>query len=108
MLGWVKGDPDARVGFLLSFFPILEKKGEIWIWHPALQKLAKLFGRSKRFRDALRLRIYPSSWGGSLNAHLTSFQEPLAQWADDPALGDWAGTMLDNVTRSLSENFHGR
>ena len=108
MLSWVTADPDARIGFLLTFFPILEKHGEIWTWHPALQKLAKLYGRSKRFRDALRLRIFPSSWGGSLNPHLTSFKAPLAQWANDPVLGDWAGTVLDNVTRSLTDNFYGR
>lgn len=108
MLDWVSGDPDGRIGFLLSFFPILEQKADGWIWHPALQKLAKHYGRSKRFRDALRLRIYPSSWGGSLNPHLTSFKAPLAAWTNDPVLGDWASTMLDAVNRSLEDNFYGR
>lgn len=108
MLDWVKADPDARIGFLLTFFPILEQKGETFAWHPALQQLAKLYGGRKRFRDALRLRIYPSSWGGSLNAHLTSFKAPLAVWANDRVLGDWASGMLDNVERSLADNFYGR
>jgi len=108
ILDWVASDPDGRIGFLLSFFPILEQKDGAWAWHPALQQLAKLYGRSKRFRDALRLRIYPSSWGGSLNPHLTSFKAPLAAWADDPVLGDWASTMLNNVTGSLESDFYGR
>ena len=104
MLYWVAIDPDGRIAFLLTFFPILEQKDDEWIWHPALQKLATLYGSSKRFGEALRLRIYPSSWGGSLNPHLTSFKAPLASWINDPALGDWAGTMLENVNRSLERN----
>lgn len=108
MLDWVVGDPDGRIAFLLSFFPILEQKDDGWVWHPALQRLAKLHGRSTRFRDALRLRIYPSSWGGSLNPHLTSFRAPLKSWTDDPVLGNWASAMLDAVNRSLEDNFYGR
>lgn len=106
MLDWVSGDPDGRVGFLLTFFPVLEQKDGVWTWHPALQKLALLYGYSKRFRDALRLRIYPSSWGGSLDPHLTSFIAPLAAWADDPDLGDWASIMLDSVARSMEDDFY--
>ncbi|MBZ9938980.1 hypothetical protein LB518_21970 [Mesorhizobium sp. BR1-1-16] len=105
MLEWVAADPDGRIAFLLTFFPILEQKDGEWTWHPALQKLAKLYGGRKRFRDALRLRIYPNSWGGSLNPHLTSFKAPLASWTNDSVLGDWAGTMLDYVTRSLESEF---
>lgn len=108
MLDWVKADPDARIGFLLTFFPILEQKGEVFSWHPALQQLAKLYGGRKRFRDALRQRIYPSSWGGSLNPHLSSFEEPLAAWTKERAIGAWATSMLDNVQRSLENNFYGR
>jgi len=108
MLNWVAGNPDSRVAFLLTFFPILEQSEGEWAWHPALQMLAKLYGSKKRFQDALRLRIYPSSWGGSLNPHLTTFKAPLASWADDPVLGDWANTMLDNVERSLESDFYRR
>ena len=108
MLDWVAADPDGRIAFLLTFFPILEQKGNEWTWHPALLRLATLYGGTKRFREALRLRIYPNSWGGSLNPHLTSFKAPLASWANDAVLGDWAGTMLDNVNRSLERDFFGR
>jgi len=108
MLDWVKIDPDARIGFLLTFFPVLEQKDGAFVWHPALQQLAKLYGGRKRFRDALRQRIYPSSWGGSLNPHLTSFKAPLASWTKDRALGAWATSVLDSVTRSLESNFYGR
>jgi hypothetical protein len=108
MLEWGAGDPDNRIGFLVSFFPVLEEKNGAFTWHPALQKLARLYGGSKRFRDALRLRIYPSSWGGSLNPHLTSFVAPLSVWTEDRILGDWANTMLENVTQSLGSDFYGR
>lgn len=108
MLDWVKVDPDARLGFLLTFFPILEQQEDVFVWHPVLQLLAELYGDRKRFRDALRLRIYPGSWGGSLNAHLTSFKAPLSTWVKDRALGDWAISMLDSVVRSLESNFYGR
>lgn len=106
MLAWVAADPDGRIAFLVTFFPILEQKGGEWTWHPALQELAKLYGGRKRFRDALRRRIYPSSWGGSLKPHLMSFTEPLASWSNDAALGDWAATMLDGVNRSLESKIY--
>ncbi|MFD2053743.1 hypothetical protein ACFSQT_11810 [Mesorhizobium calcicola] len=108
MLDWAVEDPDRRVAFLISFFPILQQQGEGWTWHPALQQLAHLYGASKRFQAALRLRIFPSSWGGSLNAHLTSFKDPLATWVDDPTLGDWASGMLEVVNRSLEDGLYGR
>lgn len=108
MLDWVKADPDARIGFLLTFFPILEQNGEVFAWHPALQQLAKLYGGRKRFREALRQRIYPSSWGGSLNPHLSSFKAPLKAWTADRVIGDWATGMLDSVERSLENDFYGR
>jgi hypothetical protein len=108
MLDWVKADPDARIGFLLTFFPILEQNGEVFAWHPALQQLAKLYGGRKRFREALRERIYPSSWGGSLNPHLSSFKAPLKAWTADCVIGDWATGMLASVERSLENDFYGR
>lgn len=106
MLDWVAKDPDGRVAFLVSFFPILEQREKGWIWHPAFQALADLYGASKNFRAALRARIFPSSWGGSLNAHLTSFLAPLASWFDDPILGEWASSMHNMVTRSLEQDFY--
>lgn len=106
MLEWVAANPDGRIAFLVTFFPILEQKGSEWTWHPALQDLAKLYGDRKRFRDALRRRIYPSSWSGSLKPHLMSFKEPLASWSNDAVLGDWAATMLDGVNRSLESEIY--
>lgn len=107
MLGWVAADPDGRIAFLLTFFPILEQKSGEWTWHPALQDLAKLHGGRKRFYDALRRRIYPSSWSGSLKPHLMSFTAPLASWSNDAVLGDWAAMMLDSVNRSLESEIYG-
>ena len=108
MLDWVAKDPENRIAFLVSFFPVLRQDGDDWTWHPALQQVADLYGSSKRFQAALRARIFPSSWGGSLNAHLTSFKAPLAAWADDASLGDWATGMIEIVDHALADGFHGR
>lgn len=108
MLDWVAGDPDERIGFVVTFFPILERKEDLWVWHPALQTLGRRYGRSKVFRNALGQRIYPTSWGGSLNPHLTSFLEPLASWSNDRLIGDWASRMHDKVKRSLESGHYGR
>ena len=108
MLDWVKDDPDGRIGFLVSFFPILEQTENGWTWHPALQRLADLYGSSKRFRAALSGRIFPSSWGGSLNAHLTSFKAPLAAWIEVPALADWANSTLESIKARLEDEFFQR
>lgn len=106
ILNWVAGDPDDRIGFLLGFYPILEGQDGNWSWHPALRQLAGSFGDRKAFRTALRARIFPSSWGGSLNAHLTSFKAPLAAWAKDAVLGDWARATLLAVENSLESGFY--
>jgi len=106
MLEWAEQDVDARIGFLVSFFPILEQDGEAHRWHPALQQLADRFGGSTRFRKALRSRIFPSSWGGSLNAHLTSFKKPIEAWCDRPELRDWAQSTLDQIDHRLAERFY--
>jgi hypothetical protein len=106
MLDWVAADPEGRIDFLLSFFPILKPKGEEWTWHPALLKLATDYGKIRQFQESLRRRIYPSSWSGSLKPHLTSFQAPLYSWTTDPALGNWSRLMLDSIDRSLEHEFY--
>ncbi|WP_310116762.1 hypothetical protein [Azospirillum sp. BE72] len=97
MLEWVQQDPEGRIAFLLSFYPILEQVDDAWTWHPALQELADLYGRLAQFRNALRSRMLPSSYGGSLEEHLRSFQVPLASWAKHPQLGNWSGRMLSDI-----------
>lgn len=104
MLDWVAQDPDGRIGFLISFFPILEQQGEDWSWHPAFQQLADLHKGTKRFERALRSRIFPRGWGGSLHAHLTSFKTPLLAWTDDPILGDWASATLEDIDNWLKND----
>lgn len=105
MLSWVDADPDNRLGFLLSFYPILEFQDGQWSWHPALQELANLYGGQRQFRASLRARIFPSSWGGSLREHLSSFKDPLTAWTIDPILGDWASTTLQKVDAWLEDEF---
>lgn len=105
MLDWVQRDPEGRIPFLVSFFPILEQREDEWTWHPALQQLADRYGGSKRFRAALRSRIFPNSWSGSLNPHLTGFRSPLAAWISNPELGDWASSTLEAIEQSLKNEF---
>jgi len=105
MLEWLRHDPEGRIGFLVSFFPILEQRENGWTWHPDLRQLVKCYGGSKRFKRALHSRIFPSSWGGSLDAHLTSFKVPLAEWIDDPNLGEWASNTLETVNQALGDKF---
>jgi hypothetical protein len=105
MLNWADQDPDARTPFLVSFFPTVEQREGVWSWHLELQALADRYGASKPFRAALRRRIFPNSWSGSLNPHLTSFKEPLATWTSHDSLGDWASSTLEVINRSLDDEF---
>lgn len=103
MLDWADHDQDARAPFLVSFFPTVEQREGVWSWHPALQRLADRYASSKPFRVALRRRIFPSSWSGSLNPYLARFRTPLAEWISHGSLGDWANATLEAVNRSLDD-----
>lgn len=105
MLAWADHDPETRAPFLVSFFPTVVQNEGVWSWHPALQALADRYGASKPFCAALRRRIFPSSWSGSLNPHLTSFKNPLATWTSHGQLGDWASSTLEEVNRSAESEF---
>lgn len=105
LLTWVNADPEARLGFVLSFYPILVQKDETWVWHPALERLASRYGASPAFRAALRARIFPRSWSGSLGGHLASFLAPLASWEAHAALGEWSERMRTDIeSRSEGED----
>lgn len=106
MLTWVDAGPDDRLDFLLSFYPVLENDAGRWKWHPALQELAAKYGGQRQFRTSLRARIFPSSWGGSLREHLSSFQQPLETWVNDPIIGDWAAATLQKIDAWLADDFH--
>lgn len=99
---WAAGDPKTRIAFLVSFFPILErsKEGDI-DWHPAFQRLLNRFEDVRALRYALRARIFPRSWSGSLNAYIEPFIAPLKAWKDHPIWGLWATETLDAINRSL-------
>lgn len=97
ILDWVADDPANRVAYPMSFYPMLGQDGESWHWHPATEKLANLYGMLKPFRAALRARILPSSYSGSLEDHVRRFLEPLAAWATHPMLGSWATSLLGDL-----------
>lgn len=101
MTQWADADPDNRAGFLVGAYPILQRNDDGWRWHPAFQDLADRYGASRTFRAALRARILPSSWGGSLTAHLEAFKTVLGTWKRDPTLGDWAMATAEVVDRWL-------
>jgi hypothetical protein len=108
ILDWVSGDPANRVAYPISFYPILGQDGESWHWHPATEKLADLYGTLKPFRVALRARILPSSYGGSLEEHLRRFLEPLEAWSTHPMLGNWATSLLGDLKYWLDDEIRRR
>jgi hypothetical protein len=99
---WAAVDPKTRIAFLVSFFPILERSedGDIQ-WHPAFQRLLDRFHDVRALQHALRARIFPRSWSGSLEAYLEPFIAPLTAWKDQPIWGLWATETLDDINRSL-------
>lgn len=101
LTGWAAADPEKRIAFLVSFYPLLDLSQTLPAWHPALLGLASQFGETKAFQNALRRRISPSSWAGSLSAYLEPFFEPLAAWADHPSLGFWSHETRDILDRRL-------
>lgn len=97
ILDWVAEDAANHVAYPISFYPMLQQDDESWCWHPATEKLANLYGTLKPFRAALRARILPSSYSGSLEDHLRRFLEPLATWATHPMLGSWATSLRGDL-----------
>ena len=99
---WAAVDPKARIAFLISFVPILERSEEGDIdWHPAFQRLVDRFEDVRALRYALRERIFPRSWSGSLDAYLEPFIAPLTAWREHPTWGLWATETLDDINRAL-------
>jgi hypothetical protein len=97
ILDWVADDPDNRLGFPLSFYPLLKEEGELWKWDPKIQELADLYGDLKALRVGLRSRILPSSYSGSLQEHLIRFLRPIGAWTGHPKLGQWATALLSDL-----------
>lgn len=103
LLDWVAHDPDTRLDFLLSFYPVLEQDAGAWVWAPALERLADRYGALPAFRAGLRLRIFVRSYAGSLEEHLRRFLAPLAAWEDHPALGEWSERMRTDLDGWLED-----
>jgi hypothetical protein len=93
LISWAKIDPPKRIRFLCEFYPILKEDSEgVRRWHPALESLAREFGRVSEFRQALGMRLQPTSWSGSLVPLLKVYLEPLQEWFTNPIseLANWA------------------
>lgn len=103
LIDWVDHDPENRLGFLFSFYPILDQQDEKWVWNPALERLAERYGALPAFRTALRWRIFVRSYAGSLETHLRSFQAPLAAWESHPSLGEWSERMRTDLDAWLDD-----
>lgn len=100
---WVDADPPRRIGFLVSFTPLLETdEGGAWSWHPALSTLAEHYGTVREFRSALAARIFPSSWSGSLSDYLEPYLAPLEAWTGHSTLGPWAEEILVDLRRRIA------
>ena len=102
MLAWADVDPEARAGFLVAAYPLLQEDEGQWRWRPEFEVVAQRYGASRTFRGALRARIFPSSWGGSLNSHLLAFKEALETWSNDQILGVWASNLIDDIDSWLA------
>lgn len=102
LLDWAAEDPERRVSFLVSFFPILQSNGDAGaIWHPAFVTLVNRFGEAVALGQALRERIFPSSWSGSMEAYLSPYRAPLATWTNPHPLALWAEKTLLDIDRHL-------
>lgn len=102
LLDWAGEAPERRVGFLVSFFPILKRDGDTSVtWHPALLSLIETFGDARALRDALRARIFPSSWSGSIEAYLLPYLDPLREWDYPHPLAYWAEKATIDIGKYL-------
>lgn len=87
-LKWVRKNPDNRVPFLCSFYPLLEKNfgDDHYHWHSATQAIASEFGAISEFRDALSKCLCPSSYSGSIIPYFEKFLAPLKSWFQHPTV----------------------
>jgi hypothetical protein len=88
-LRWVRENPAARVPFLCSFYPVLEKNTEDdnYHWHSATQDIADEFGAISEFRDALsKCLLRPSSYSGSIIPYFEKLLAPLKSWFHHPTV----------------------
>lgn len=102
MAAWAEADPVNRLSFLVGFFPILQAldDGEIG-WHPACQRLMDRFEADHALRHALRRRIFPTAWSGSLRSYVEPFVRPLTTLESHSTLGPWAMETLTSVNRCI-------
>jgi hypothetical protein len=93
-----------RSALLIDFYPMIaEGTEEEFVWHPALEKIAERYGKSKAFLAALSQRLRPKSWSGSIVPILEVYLAPLRSWADHPvrALSLWAKSELRFIERRI-------
>lgn len=103
LVAWATEAPDQRISFLVSIFPILERRADDQIgWHPDFDTLVGLFGGNAAFAHALRWRIFPRSWSGSIEGYLEPYQGPLTEWNHPHPLAHWAEQTLLEIDRRLT------
>ncbi|MDV3251987.1 hypothetical protein DevBK_11645 [Devosia sp. BK] len=102
LLAWADLAED-RPGFLLAFFPVLEKGENQAGWHPALDEVAQRYGHLATFRAALSRRLRPSSWSGSIVPLLELYFAPLKTWFNNqnPQLATWAQDEYHSLERRI-------
>ncbi|MDP9588569.1 UNVERIFIED_ORG: hypothetical protein J2W19_001115 [Shinella zoogloeoides] len=93
-----------RPALLIDFYPILAAGTEKeFVWHPALERIAERYGKSKAFLAALSQRLRPSSWSGSIIPILEVYLVPLRSWTAHPvrAVSLWAKSELRYLERRI-------
>lgn len=91
----------------LNALPETEDQGQgEAAWHPALERLAKRYGDSRVFREALARRIHPTSWSGSIVKLLEAYLEPIESWFDHPSrpLSNWAREQHNSILRLIESD----
>lgn len=100
IIDWVEVDPAGRMAFPIT---ILQRTDEAWAWHPALLDLAERYEDLKAFRAALRARILPGSFSGTLRDHLHKVEAPLAAWSGHATFSGWAATLANAIAPHFDE-----
>lgn len=82
---WVCGAPSRRASWPVTWLPVATKgaEGQLW-WHPVIEAYVRQFHAVPGVLDELTVRLYPTSWSGSLVPYLTTFVDLLAAWANHP------------------------
>ncbi len=84
-LAWVRDMPEARASKAVAWLPIAEGKDDQgWRWHPELLAFLDEFATFPGVLEALRRRLFPSFYWGSMVPHLERAVRLVETWRTHP------------------------